>query len=118
MKRNIIKEKAYSFAVRITKLTRELRKRKVESVIINQLLKSGTSVMANVEEAIAGISKAEFSMKLSISYKEAKETGSWLKLLKDTGSISLREYDSMRKDLNEIQKILWAILRKTRMSNE
>ena len=87
-------------------------------MLSNQVLQCVTSIGVNAEEAIAGISKAEFSMKLSISYKEAKETESWLKLLKDTGSISLREYDSMRKDLNEIQKILWAILKKTRMSNE
>ena len=118
MKKNIIKEKSYSFAVRIRKLTNELRNRKVEAVIINQLLKSGTSVGANVEEAVTGISKAEFSMKLSISYKEAKETGYWLRLLKDTGSISPAGYESVNKDLQEILRILWAILKKTRMSNE
>jgi len=115
MERNIIKEKSYSFAVRIIKLCRELKTRKVEGVLINQLLKSGTSIAANVEEAIAGISKAEFSMKLSISYKEAKEVSCWLRLLKDTDSITLREYESLFNDLEEILKILWAILRKTRM---
>jgi four helix bundle protein len=115
MRRNVIKDKSYFFAVRIVKLTRELKTRKVETVLINQLLKSGTSIAANVEEAVAGISKAEFSMKLSISYKEAKETGCWLRLLKDTDSISIKEYDSLFKDLDEILKILWAILKKTRI---
>jgi four helix bundle protein len=115
MKRNVIKEKSYSFAVRVIKLTRELKNRKVEAVLITQLLKSGTSIAANVEEAVAGISKAEFSMKMSISYKEAKETGCWLRLLKDTGSISAKEFDSLYNDLEEILKILWAILIKTRI---
>ncbi len=107
MRRNIIKEKSYAFSVRIVKFSRELRNRKVEAVLINQVLKSGTSIAANVEEGVAGISKAEFSMKLSISYKEAKETSCWLRLLKDTNSISSVEYDSLNKDLEEISKILW-----------
>jgi len=115
MKRNVIKEKSYSFSVRIVKLSRELKSRKVEAVLINQLLKSGTSIAANVEEAVAGISKAEFSMKLSISYKEAKETGCWLRMLSDTGSLTQKEYDSLYQDLEEILRILWAILKTTRM---
>jgi len=74
--------------------------------------------MANVKEAIASISKAEFSMKLSLSYKDAKETCCWLKLLNDTQSISQKEYDSLFNDLEEILKLLWTILRKTRMQNK
>ncbi|MEI7662355.1 MAG: four helix bundle protein [Bacteroidota bacterium] len=116
MKPNIIKERSYGFAVRIIKLTRELKLRKAEAVLINQILRSGTSIAANVEEAIAGISKAEFSMKLSIAYKEARETACWIRLLKDTGTISAGEYDSLNDDLEEILKILWAILWKTRMN--
>ena len=73
---------------------------------------------ANVEEAIGGISKAEFSMKLSISYKEAKETLYWLNLLKDTGSISHKDYVSYYQDCDEIIRILWAILKTTRMSGK
>jgi four helix bundle protein len=116
---NIIKEKSYAFAVRIVKFTRELRRRKIEAVLINQILKSGTSIAANIEEGVAGISKAEFSMKLSISYKEAKEAGFWLRLLKDVDSITQLEFDSLYNDLEEIMKILCAILRKTgRMRNE
>jgi four helix bundle protein len=118
MKRNIIKEKSYSFSVRIINLTRVLKNRKAETVIVNQLLRSGTSIAANVEEAFAGISKADFSMKLSISYKEAKETGCWLRMLKDTASISEMEFNSIYKDLEEILRILWAILKKTRMNNK
>ena len=118
MKQNIIKEKSYSFSVRIINLTRVLKTRKAEMVIVNQLLRSGTSIAANVEEAVAGISKAEFSMKLSISYKEAKESGCWLRMLKDTSSISEKEYHSLYKDLDEILRILWAILKKTRIDKK
>jgi len=73
MRRNVIKDKSYFLAVRIVKLTFELKTRKVEAVLIHQLLKCGPSIAGIVEEAGAGISKVEFSMKLSISYKEAKE---------------------------------------------
>jgi four helix bundle protein len=118
MNENIIKVKSYSFAVRVVLFSRELRNRKVEAVIINQLLKSGTSVAANVEEAVASISKREFSAKISISYKEGKESLFWLRILHDTGTISTSEFSSLSNDLDEILKILFCILKKTRMSNE
>jgi four helix bundle protein len=118
MRKNAIRDKAYSFSVRIIVLTKELINRRVESILINRLLKSGTSIAANVEEAVSGFSKTGFSVKLSISYKEAKETGCWLKLLKNTGSLSVNEYKSLHKDLDEILKILWEIIKKTRLSNE
>jgi len=118
MNENIIKQKSISFATKIVVFSRDLRNRKVESVLINQLLKSGTSIGANVEEACAGISRNEFSMKLSISYKEAKETLYWLNLLKDTRSISFEDYTALYEDCDEILRILWAILKKTRIDNK
>jgi len=118
MKRNIIREKSLAFAVRIVKLTRELKRRRVESALTGQLLRSGTSIAANVGEASAGISRADFSSKISISYKEAKETANWLRILKETSTISPREFESLDHDLQEISRILWAILKKTRMNNE
>jgi len=117
MKENVIKEKSASFARKIIVFSRDLRNRKVESAMINQLLRSGTSIGANVEEACAGISRNEFSMKLSISYKEAKETLYWLNLLKDTGTISSEDHNSLYNDCDEILRILWAILKKTRIDN-
>ncbi len=115
MRKNVIREKSLAFAVRIINLTRYLKGRNVEQVIITQLLKSGTSIAANVAEACSAISKAEFSSKLSISYKEANETMCWLKILVETHSITQKQFDSMASDCTEIQKILYSILKKTRM---
>jgi len=82
MKENIIKDKSFSFAVRIVGLYQYLKEEKKEFVLSKQILKRGTSIGVNVEEADGSISKAEFLNKLSIAYKEAKETHYWLRLLK------------------------------------
>jgi four helix bundle protein len=118
MKDNVIKRKSYDFAVRIINLTRALREKKVEAAILNHLLRSGTSVSANVEEAIAAISKKEFSSKISISYKETRESMNWLRLLNDTNSMDPEDFKSIYADCDELARILFAILKKTRMSNE
>lgn len=118
MKENVIREKSYSFAVRIVNLTRYLKTKKVESVFTNQILKSGTSIAANVEEAVASISRKEFSAKISISFKEARETNYWLKLLLETHTISVDEYNLLAEECNELEKILFSILKTTRINNE
>jgi four helix bundle protein len=118
MRYNIIQQKSLEFSVRIVKLCRYLKKNKKEAILSNQILKSGTSIAANVAEAIASISKAEFSSKISISYKEAQETKYWLSLLFQTESISEIQYKSMLNDCEEILKILFAILKKTRINNQ
>jgi four helix bundle protein len=118
MKENVIKEKSAKFAAQVVNFSRELRKRKVEPVLINQLLRSGTSIGANVEEAMGSISKKEFSAKMSISFKEARETNYWLKLLLETNTIAGEEYKLLTEECNELEKILFSILRTTRMSNE
>jgi four helix bundle protein len=115
MKENVLKEKSSQFAVRIVLFCRDLKNRKVETPMISQILRCGTSIGANIEEASAGISKKEFSMKLSISYKEAKETVFWLRLFRDSGTISSDEYNSLFNDCDEILRILWVILKKTRI---
>ena len=89
-KENIIKIKSFDFAVRIVKLSQYLVEKKKEFVISKQIMKSGTSIGANVEEADGGISKADFSNKISIAYKEAKETNYWLRLLKATDYIDTK----------------------------
>ena len=81
---NLILDKSYSFGLRIVKLYMYLRKQKIERELIIQLLKSGTSVGANVEEAIGGQSRSDFIHKISIAYKVARETSYWLRLLNDS----------------------------------
>ena len=78
MKENIVQNKSFDFAVRIVNLYKHLSQEKREFVLSKQLLRSGTSIGANVEEAIGGISKADFRAKLSIAYKETRETTYWL----------------------------------------
>lgn len=87
---NIIQIKSYAFAIKIIELYRYLTEVKKEYVLSKQLLRSGTSIGANVEEGIGGQSEKDFFYKMTISYKEARETKYWLKLLRDTGYIDLK----------------------------
>ncbi len=90
---------------------------KKEFVLSKQILRSGTSIGANVEEAIGGISKKDFSAKMSISYKEARETDYWLRLLHDTEYIETNAYNSIQTDCKELLKILFSIIRSAREKN-
>ncbi len=114
MKENIIRDKCFTFAVKIVHFVRDLKAKKVETSITNQLLKSGTSIAANVEEASGAISRAEFSTKLSIAFKEARETNFWIKLLLETKTISGSQYHFISDDCTEIEKILYSILKTIR----
>lgn len=114
MSNNIILDKTYNFAVLIVKLSQKLVSEKKEYVLSKQILRSGTSVGANTEEAIGGISKKDFIAKLSIAYKEARETKYWLRILKDTGYISENEFQKYFIDVEEILKILYAIINSSR----
>lgn len=88
MKENIVQIKSYAFAVRIVKLYQYMCLEKKEFVLSKQLLRSGTSIGANIEEAIGGHSEKDFYAKLTIAYKEARETHYWIRLLTDTDYIS------------------------------
>lgn len=114
MKENLIKDKTFAFAVRVVKLSRHLNDKKREYTISHQILKSGTSIGANVREAINGESKADFIHKLGIAQKEADETLYWLELLKETGFITAMEFQSMSNDLISIIKILKSIIISTK----
>ncbi|AXP80638.1 hypothetical protein CJ739_1550 [Mariniflexile rhizosphaerae] len=92
MSNNIILDKTYSFAVLMVRRSQKLVSEKKEYVLSKQILRSGTSIGANTEEAVGGISKKDFIAKLSIAYKEARETKYWLRILKDTGYISENEF--------------------------
>ena len=115
MKESIAYEKAYKFAVRIVKAHQYLSKEKREYTISKQLLRSGTSIGANMAEANGAISKADFSSKVSIAYKECLETKYWLNLLKDTEFITENEFNSIHKEADEIGRILFSILKTTRI---
>ena len=112
---NVTYTKAYNFAIRIVKAYQYLYKEKKESLLSKQMLKSGTSIGANIAEANGAISEADFSNKISIAYKECLETKYWLSLLKDTDFISEKSFESMHQDADEIAKILYSILKKTRI---
>lgn len=109
MKENIIAVKSYQFAINIVNLSKELVAEK-EYLLSKQILKSGTSIGANVEEAIGGISKKDFRAKMSISYKEARETQYWLRLLKDTNYISTNIFEELNYELTSVLKILFRII--------
>ena len=111
MKENVIKRKSYEFAVKIVNLYKELSTERKEYVLSKQILKSGTSIGANVSEAIGGYSKADFINKIQISYKETLETSYWLSLLFDTGFLNKATFDNLSRDCNEIGKILFSIIR-------
>ncbi len=106
---NIIQEKSFAFSVRAVKLFKYLQEEKREFVLSKQFLRSATSVGANVEESIGGQSDKDFLSKLSIAYKEARETMYWLKLLQATDYLTPTEAESMLTDTEELCKILGKI---------
>ncbi|MDX1640145.1 MAG: four helix bundle protein [Balneolaceae bacterium] len=112
---NNLYNKAYAFAIRIIKGYQFLSKEKREFILSKQLLKSGTSIGANIAEANGAISNADFSSKISIAYKESLETKYWLSLLRDTDFINSKTFKSMFKDADELSRILYSILKTTRI---
>lgn len=111
---NLIQAKSYAFAVRIVRLYRHLVSSKKEFIFSKQVLRCGTSIGANVEEAIGGQSRADFLSKLSIAYKEARETSYWLRLPKDTDYLSQSEFESIHADAEEICRIIASIQKSTK----
>lgn len=103
---NIIQEKSFAFAIRIVNLYKYLTNEKKEFVLSKQILKSGTSIGANIEESIGAQSDKDFLNKISISYKEARESIFWLKLLQATNYLSAEETESLLSNAEEICKIL------------
>ncbi len=112
---NVTYKKAYTFAVRIVNAYKFLIDNRKEFVLSKQLLKAGTSIGANIAEANGAISNADFSAKISIAYKECLETKYWLSLLKDTGYIDDKIFQSIFNDADELGKILFSILKTTRI---
>ena len=117
MKSNVLRDKSYAFALQVIKMYQYLSDDKKEFVMSKQLLKSGTSIGANVEEAIGGQSEKDFFAIITISYKEARETHYWIRLLKDSGYISEAQSVSLLNECEELQKIISAIQRTIRSRN-
>lgn len=118
MNESKITDRSFAFAVRIVKLCCFLEKQdRVSSTLANQLLRSGTSIGANVEEAQAGQSKADFTAKMSISRKEARETKYWLRLLKATELVSEDQLSDLLQESDEIVRIITAIVKTAQGGN-
>lgn len=111
MSYNVIVEKSFDFAVRIVNLRKYLTREHKEFVLSKQLLRSGTSIGANVSEAQRGQSKADFTAKMSIALKEASETEYWIKLLYRTEYLSKEQFESLNGDIQELIGLLMAICR-------
>lgn len=114
---NIILNKSFAFAARIVKLYQYLIKEHKHYELSGQILSSGTSIGANIEEAIGRVSKKDFINKMGIAYKEARETRYWIKLLHATQYIDEKITSSLMKDCEEIIKILTSILTTSKNEN-
>lgn len=113
-KENPARDKSYDFALRIIKLYKYLIYEKKEFVLSKQVLKSGTSIGANVEEAIGGQSRRDFLAKISIAYKETRETHYWLRLLRDSNFLETDVAHSLLGNCEELLKILGSIQKTTK----
>ena len=110
---NLIRNKSYCFALQIIKLWKELRAKKYFE-ISSQLIRSGTAVGANVEEALGCFTKRDFAYKMSVAYKEARETSYWIRLLKDSDVISAEKALQLLNDSQQLERILLSIIKSTR----
>jgi four helix bundle protein len=110
MKDNLVKEKSYAFALRIIALVRWLRGQK-EYELGSQVLRAGTGIGSNVEEALASVSRAEFAAKMGIASKEARESHYWLRLLRDAEIVPSHRLDPLLTECLELVRILTAIVK-------
>ncbi len=110
MAKSIIKEKSYDFALQIVKLCTQLREQR-QFEIASQLLRSATSIGANVEEALAGRSRKEFFSKMNIASQEARETNYWLRLIRDAGIFDKQQSQKLIETSDELSKILTSIVK-------
>jgi four helix bundle protein len=115
---NVTFNKALDFSVRIVNLYKYLREEKGETVISKQVLRSGTSIGANISEALAAESKDDFLHKVHISFKEGNETKYWLLLLYRTGFINEKEFNSLANDCQELRRLMAAIIRTAKKNKD
>ena len=111
---NVVEEKSFQLAIRTIRLYQYLRSKKKEFVLSKQLLRSGTSVGANVAEAQQAQSRADSLSKINIALKEAAETEYWLRLLRATDYLEEKEFRSIYSDCEQVKKLLVAIVKTTK----
>lgn len=111
MKENLVQDKSYAFALQVIRLYKYLSQQQREYVLSKQLLRSGTAIGANVEEAIGAQSARDFISKLAIAYKEARETHYWLRLLKDADYLTQDQAMPLLRDCDELLRIIGSISR-------
>ena len=111
MKENVIQVKSFKLAKEVVFLYQFLTREKREYILSKQVLRSGTSVGANVAEGTAGYTKKDFSHRMNIAYKEARETSFWVRLLFETGYITREKADPILSICDEVIRILFSILR-------
>ncbi|MDY4459090.1 MAG: four helix bundle protein [Alloprevotella sp.] len=114
MSESIVANKSRQFAVRIIRLGQYLQTEKKEFILSNQIIRSGTSIGANIVEALKAISQKEFLQKMYIAFKECNETMYWLDLLYATDYLSEQQFQSLNNDCAELQKILSSITKTTK----
>ena len=107
----IVQDKSFCFAIRVVKLCKILREEQKEYIMTKQLLRSGTSIGANIAEAQQAQSKSDFVHKMSIALKEASETNYWIRLLHATDYLNDKAMESMIQDCSELEKILTVIIK-------
>ncbi|WP_430908163.1 four helix bundle protein [Maribacter sp. 2-571] len=117
-KENPLAAKSYTFALEIVKLYKGLIRDKKEYVLSKQLLRSGTSIGANISEANGAISPADFSAKISIAYKESLETKYWLSLLSDAEYLEKQKAKDLIQNADELSRIMFSILKATRLKKK
>ena len=114
MSESIVANKSRQFAVRIIRLGQYLQTEKKEFILSNHIIRSGTSIGANIVEALKAISQKEFLQKMYIAFKECNETMYWLDLLYATDYLSEQQFQSLNNDCAELQKILSSITKTTK----
>ena len=112
---NVIADKSYAFALNIIQVAKLLRKQQ-EYEIASQLLRCGTSIGANIQEAQCGVSRADFTAKMGIASKEARESHYWLRLVRDSGALPTNNVLPRLKEAEELIRILTAIVKTTQKS--
>jgi len=111
---NITYQKAFQLAVKIVDEYKALTKDSKEYIMSKQLLRSGTSVCANIAESKGALSKADYSAKVGIAYKECLETKFWLELLNHSEYLTRQRFEELYEDADEVARILYSIVRTTR----